>query len=81
MIAPKNVGAEGTWELAIRSIRGDGPEPEAVPFAEPRQEIDPTVGCHNQQHMTALLRAMYDNLVQQAVPKRLLKLLAKLDQS
>jgi hypothetical protein len=56
-------------------------EPEAVLFAEPRQEIDATVGCHNQQHMTALLRAMYDDLVQQALLKRLLKLLAKLDQS
>ena len=55
-------------------------EPEAVLFAEPRQEIDATVGCRNQQHIAALLRAMYDDFVQQASPKRFLKL-AKLDQS
>ncbi len=68
-------------ELADGLAPWDWSDAEVVLFAGPGQEINPTVGRQGQRHITTELRVMYDDLVQQPIPERLLELVAKLDQS
>jgi hypothetical protein len=53
---------------------------EVVVFGGAGQAISHTLGQQGQRPITTELRAMYDDLVQQPLPERLLNLLAKLDQ-
>ena len=68
-------------ELADGLVPWDWSDAEVVLFGRTGQEISPTVGRRDQRHITTELRVMYDDLVQQPIPERLLELVAKLDQS
>jgi hypothetical protein len=76
-----SVGAGNTdmRDLADGLAPWDWFDAEVVLFTAPGQEISPTVARQGQRHITAELRAAYDDLVQQPLPQRLLELVAKLD--
>ena len=83
MIPRCRVGAGNTdmRELAEGLAPWDWSGAEVVVFGAPGHEISRTLAHQGQRHITTELRAMYDDLVQQPLPDRLLDLLAKLDRS
>jgi hypothetical protein len=75
------VGNNDMRELADGLTPWDWSDAEVVLFAGPGEEINLTIGRQSQRHITTELRVMYDDLVQQPLPERLLELVAKLDES
>ncbi len=52
---------------------------EVLPFSRAGQEVTPEVSHNARQHLGANLRGMYDELLQQPLPDRIVELLAQLD--